>query len=97
MNRVTALVLRSLSRSLLRPSLGKARRMASDRNKPGEFDYYALVLGWAPTYCQSEGNLRKEGECDGACRMLSLLHGLWPQYEKRLARGLPTRNAPLGA
>jgi ribonuclease I len=26
---------------------------AFERNIPGEFDYYALVLGWAPSYCLS--------------------------------------------
>jgi ribonuclease I len=62
--------------------LGQGEAHGFGRNKPGEFDYYALVLGWAPTYCQSEGNLRKEGECDVRMPHAFVLHGLWPQYER---------------
>ena len=32
-------------------------------NMPGEFDYYALVLGWAPSYCLKRGAVAEE------CRM----------------------------
>ncbi len=35
-----------------------------EHDAPGNFDYYALVLGWAPTYCASEGRLRKDAECN---------------------------------
>lgn len=48
----------------------------------GTFDYYALVLGWAPTYCLSKGDLRNDAECDERAPHAFTLHGLWPQYEK---------------
>jgi ribonuclease T2 len=67
----------------------KAR--AAARNTPGEFDYYVLVLGWAPSYCLSEGWLRKDAECDSARPRAFVLHGLWPQYDK----GWP-ENCPIG-
>ena len=35
---------------------------AFEHNMPGEFGYYALVLGWAPSYCLSEGRLRRNAE-----------------------------------
>ena len=55
---------------------------AFERNTPGEFDYYALVLGWAPSYCLTEGRLRRDAECNSAKPRAFVLHGLWPQYEK---------------
>jgi len=53
-----------------------------DRNMPGEFDYYVLVLSWTPTYCRGEGKLRNDAQCDLSKPRAFLLHGLWPQYEK---------------
>ncbi|HVX35671.1 MAG TPA: ribonuclease T [Hyphomicrobium sp.] len=53
-----------------------------ERNVPGQFDYYALVLSWSPTYCAEKG-----GDDDAQCnrrdgrRYSFVLHGLWPQYE----------------
>ncbi|HZP08344.1 ribonuclease T2 family protein [Methyloceanibacter sp.] len=51
-------------------------------NKPGDFDYYVLVLGWAPSYCRTEGRLRNDAECDSGTPHAFVLHGLWPQFEK---------------
>ncbi len=51
-------------------------------DKPGDFDYYVLVLGWAPTYCRTEGRLRNDAECDAGTPHAFVLHGLWPQYDK---------------
>ena len=28
---------------------------SGERNVPGQFDYYALVLSWSPTYCAEKG------------------------------------------
>jgi ribonuclease T2 len=54
------------------------------RNAPGEFDYYALVLSWSPTYCADRGRDRADDtQCnrrDGR-RYSFVLHGLWPQFE----------------
>ena len=55
---------------------------AFERNIPGQFDYYVLVLGWAPSYCLSEGRFRRDAECQSARPRAFVLHGLWPQYEK---------------
>ena len=55
---------------------------ASERNKPGAFDYYVLVLSWMPTYCRSEGRERKDGQCETSKPRAFLLHGLWPQNIK---------------
>lgn len=52
------------------------------RNIPGQFDYYALVLSWSPTYCSDQGR-DDDTQCnrrDGH-RYSFVLHGLWPQYE----------------
>ncbi|MGH6805141.1 MAG: ribonuclease T2 family protein [Methyloceanibacter sp.] len=63
----------------------------AERNKPGAFDYYVLVLSWMPSYCRGEGRSRKDGQCDTSKPHAFLLHGLWPQYEK----GWP-ENCPIG-
>jgi ribonuclease T2 len=67
---------------------------AFERNNPGEFDYYTLVLGWAPSYCRSEGRLRKDAECDAAKPRAFVLHGLWPQYDKGWPEDCPTAKRP---
>lgn len=56
---------------------------SQDRNVAGEFDYYALVMSWSPTYC-SNATERDAMQCsrsDGR-RYGFVLHGLWPQYER---------------
>jgi ribonuclease T2 len=52
-------------------------------NAAGDFDYYALVLSWSPTYCstESDGDDEQCNRNDGK-RYAFVLHGLWPQYEK---------------
>jgi ribonuclease T2 len=67
---------------------------AFERNKPGEFDYYVLVLGWAPSYCRSEGHLRKDAECNAARPRAFVLHGLWPQYDNGWPEDCPTAKRP---
>jgi ribonuclease T2 len=53
------------------------------RNVAGEFDYYALVLSWSPSFC-AEGTHGDSPQCsDNAPRPYNfVLHGLWPQYGK---------------
>jgi ribonuclease T2 len=53
----------------------------AERNTPGAFDYYVLVLTWMPSYCRDEGKGRKDRQCDGTKPHAFLLHGLWPQHE----------------
>jgi ribonuclease T2 len=50
--------------------------------KPGDFDYYVLVLGWSPTYCLREGDDRDDPQCETTRSHHFMLHGLWPQYDK---------------
>jgi ribonuclease T2 len=46
-----------------------------------DFDYYALVLGWAPSYCAT-GDARRRNDPECTSRRRFVLHGLWPQYRK---------------
>jgi ribonuclease T2 len=64
------------------------------RDKPGAFDYYVLVLGWVPSYCQGEGRERQDGECEAAQPRAFVLHGLWPQYTKGWPEDCPTGKRP---
>jgi ribonuclease T2 len=54
---------------------------SAERNRPGAFDYYALVLSWNPSYCRDEGHARNDRQCHASKQYGFLLHGLWPQYE----------------
>jgi ribonuclease T2 len=65
-----------------------------EHDAPGNFDYYALVLGWAPTYCDSEGRLRKDAECNGQVPRAFVLHGLWPQYQNGWPENCHTATNP---
>ena len=60
---------------------GASGAAGAERNTPGAFDYYALVLSWIPSYCRGEGKGRKDKQCDGTKPHAFLLHGLWPQHE----------------
>jgi ribonuclease T2 len=62
--------------------LSAASGASADRNTPGAFDYYVLVLTWMPSYCRDESKGRKDRQCDGTKPHAFLLHGLWPQHEK---------------
>ncbi|WP_245296827.1 MULTISPECIES: ribonuclease T2 [Rhodomicrobium] len=64
--------------------LAPADARAQDKNVPGEFDYYALVLNWSPSYCATRAANPRPGEpqCSGERPYSFILHGLWPQYER---------------
>jgi ribonuclease T2 len=64
------------------------------RDKPGAFDYYVLVLGWARSYCRNEGRFRHDGECGASKPRAFILHGLWPQYAKGWPEDCPTGKRP---
>ena len=66
----------------------------AERNKPGAFDYYVLVLSWMPSYCRSEGRARKDGQCESSKPRAFRLHGLWPQYDKGWPEDCPTAKRP---
>lgn len=74
---------------------GNARRNRRS-NIPGEFDYYAMVLSWSPSYCERVGHKRRDPQCDPRrARPYSfVLHGLWPQYEYRWPENCRTRERP---
>ena len=73
-NRLLALVLALVSSAGPTP--------AAERDTPGQFDYYALVFSWVPSYCRGKGKSRADAQCDAASRHTFLLHGLWPQHAK---------------
>ena len=59
---------------------GYALRAQGD--KPGEFDYYVMALGWSPNWCATTGDIRHDPQCDAGLHLTFTLHGLWPQYEQ---------------
>ncbi|MGD9785460.1 MAG: ribonuclease T [Hyphomicrobiaceae bacterium] len=70
----------------------------AQRNVAGEFDYYALVLSWSPTHCDTDAGRRTDSDMqcnrrDGR-RYNFVLHGLWPQYERGYPESCPTRDRP---
>jgi ribonuclease T2 len=67
---------------------------SAERNKPGAFDYYVLVLSWMPSYCRSEVRARKDGQCEPSKPRAFRLHGLWPQYEKGWPESCPIGKRP---
>lgn len=59
----------------------------------GSFDYYALVLSWSPTHCESPEGRGDHAQCaphDGR-RYAFILHGLWPQYQRGYPEDCPAR------
>lgn len=52
------------------------------KNVAGEFDYYALVLSWSPSYCAEARDDETQCNRGDGRRFNFVLHGLWPQYER---------------
>jgi ribonuclease T2 len=75
---------------------GSREDKRADRNVPGEFDYYALVMSWSPTYCADSGRDGYDMQCDrnDGRRYAFVLHGLWPQYERGYPEACRTRRKP---
>jgi len=48
-------------------------------NTPGKFDYYLLVLSWAPEFCATHQSSMSSSECDPKRHYGFVVHGLWPQ------------------
>ncbi len=46
---------------------------------PGSFDYYLLVLSWAPEFCATHQSSMSSSECDPNRHYGFVVHGLWPQ------------------
>lgn len=84
-----------LLRLTLIATLGMGQAAAQERDRPGRFDYYVLVLGWSPSYCAAEGNRRHDRQCDAEKPRGFILHGaLAAQW---VVARLPDAAAPLGA
>ena len=75
-------------------SVGTSGAFGAERNTPGAFDYYVLVLTWMPSYCRDEGKRRKDRQCDVTKPHAFLLHGLWPQHEVGWPKDCPTHKRP---
>lgn len=50
------------------------------RGEPGDFDLYVLALTWSPSWCEAEGDERRDQQC--ARPFAFVVHGLWPQWTK---------------
>jgi ribonuclease T2 len=61
---------------------------------PGRFDFYLLSLTWSPSYCEAEGGVRGDAQCEGGRRYGFLVHGLWPQYDRDYPEDCPTSLTP---
>jgi ribonuclease T2 len=78
-------------------ALGFAEPAAAQRgeSRAGEFDYYALVLNWSPSYCETQGRSRPgEPQCSGDRPYSFILHGLWPQYSRGWPQDCSTQERP---
>jgi ribonuclease T2 len=64
------------------------------RDRAGDFDYYALVLSWSPTYCLGAGADRDEPQCSARRPYAFVLHGLWPQYNSGYPSDCDTGTKP---
>jgi ribonuclease T2 len=58
--------------------VGAAAARADDR--PGDFDFNVLALSWSPSYCEAEGDRRRDAQCSRPFSFV--VHGLWPQRER---------------
>jgi ribonuclease T2 len=56
-------------------SVGASSRQAST----GNFDYYLLVLSWAPEFCATHAGNASSSECDPTHHFGYVVHGMWPQ------------------
>ena len=53
------------------------------QNEPGKFDYYLLSLSWSPSFCEQAGDRKSAQQQCGERPYSFVVHGLWPQYEKK--------------
>jgi ribonuclease T2 len=74
--------------------LAPAPLAASERDRPGDFDYYTLVLSWSPTYCHVEGKKHHDRQCFDGDTPAFTLHGLWPQFTSGWPEGCRTEFRP---
>ena len=63
----------------------QARGKKPPKNKKPAFDYYMLVLSYAPDFCAQPAGDKDPRECGDGRQVGFVVHGLWPQGET--ARG----------
>lgn len=56
---------------------------SQNTSQNASFDYYVLALSWSPTFCRSNASQANRLQCNSATKYGFIVHGLWPQYEKR--------------
>lgn len=57
--------------------LGASAQAKGPRDRPGDFDFYAVAMSWSPSYCATN---RDPAQCGRGLGFV--LHGLWPQHER---------------
>ena len=64
-----------------------AQQQQSQRNQPGQFDFYVLSLSWSPSFCKEteERGRQSNEQCRGRPYSF-VVHGLWPQHERGFPR-----------
>lgn len=61
--------------------LTAAKRPRRDSAAPSAFDYYLLVLSYAPDFCDQPTGYKDPRECAAGRKVGFVVHGLWPQGE----------------
>jgi ribonuclease T2 len=59
----------------------EAKAKKSKKKPAADFDYYMLVLSYAPDFCAQAGGNKDPRECGPGRRLGFIVHGLWPQGE----------------
>jgi len=59
-----------------------ARSRNKKRQASANFDYYMLVLSWAPDFCALPNVNKDPRECGKGRHVNFVVHGLWPQGEQ---------------
>ncbi len=95
---LAAVVATALSPTAAEAERPQYRSERSERDVAGQFDYYALVLSWSPSYC-AERDSRRDGfdpQCDARRERpyAFVLHGLWPQHTRGYPERCWTRDRP---
>jgi ribonuclease T2 len=68
-----------LAALLLTASAAPGRRHNKPKGGAGQFDYYMLVLSYAPDFCAEPGGQKDPRECGSGRNVGFVVHGLWPQ------------------
>lgn len=70
------------------------RSHARSNHRAGQFDYYALVLSWSPSYCATRRHGKRDPQCDSGRPYSFIMHGLWPQYKRGYPQYCRMKNRP---